>query len=554
MILGIDLGTTNSLAAVFRKGEVELIPNAFGEYLTPSVVGLDESDQIVIGKVAKERLVTQPDLTVAKFKQFMGTDKLFYLGEKAYKPEELSSFIIRKLVEDAETYLEQKVEEVVVSVPAYFNDAQRYATKLAAQLAGVPIERIINEPSAAALAQHLQSSEEEATYIVVDFGGGTLDISVVEAFDNVVEILAIAGDNRLGGEDFTAALAQYFLEKQGLNTAAVPKGLLHKTLLEAERVKCQLNDCEEVEMKVLDGEQVYRDIISYQAFYKLSQDLLKRLKNVLDRALFDARYQQVSAKNFVLVGGTSKLRLVREFLAYCIQQPLAQLSNPDTIIAKGCGLVAGIKERKEQVRDIMLSDICPFSLGIAVNEDDFEPIIERNTALPASKTKEFIPSELGQTKVLIRMYQGEQMQASKNYKLGQLEVEIPENFKERERFDVCFTYDLNGILDVDLLIHSNQKSYSKTILKDQVQLGPEELKAKQEELNKLKVRAQDTEIYHFLIEKANRLYGLFTGREREALSYTTKAFQEDIEHLSIHKRPRAYKEFSDFLERLEQGY
>ena len=554
MILGIDLGTTNSLGCIFRDGKMQLIPNAFGDYLTPSVVGLDEDGQIVVGKVAKERLVTQSDLTVAKFKQFMGTDKLFYLGEKTYKPEELSSFIIRKLVDDAEAYLGQKVDEVVVSVPAYFNEAQRYATKLAAQLSGVPIERIINEPSAAALAQHFQYQEEEATYIVVDFGGGTLDISVVEAFDNVVEILAIAGDNHLGGEDFTQAIAQDFLKQQGLDTNLVSKELLNKTLVEAEKVKRDLNDQDQVDMKIVDKETVYQTTLTYQHFYEISQDLLKRVKKVLDRALFDARYQQVSPNNFVLVGGTSKLRLVQEFLTYCIQQPLGQPINPDTIIAKGCGLVAGIKERKEQVRDVMLSDICPFSLGIEVSNNGFSPIIERNTALPVSKEEVYITSSLGQTKVDIVVYQGENMQASKNFRLGNLVIPVPKNMEYHESFSVRFTYDLNGILDIDVRIHSTQEHFNKTILQNHVQLSPEEIKAKQAELDKLKVRAQDTEIYQFLIEKANRIYGLYVGPIRESIVKETKRFQENVEKFSPMKRTRAYKEFSDYLDRLERGY
>ena len=198
MIVGIDLGTTNSLAGIFRNGKVELVPNVFGDYLTPSVVGLDDDGEVIVGKLAKERLVTNPDQTVAQFKRFMGTKHPIQLGVRTYQAEELSSFVIRKLIEDTERYTGEKVEEIIVSVPAYFNDAQRYATKLAGQFAGVKIERIINEPSAASLAQKIGNNMEDQAFIVVDFGGGTLDISVVESFDNVVEILAIAGYNRLG--------------------------------------------------------------------------------------------------------------------------------------------------------------------------------------------------------------------------------------------------------------------------------------------------------------------------------------------------------------------
>ena len=290
MIVGIDLGTTNSLVGVYQDGQVKLIPNAFGEYLTPSVVALDDNDQIIVGKIAKERLVTHPDRTLSQFKRFMGTKHELVLGNRTYKAEELSSFVIRKLVDDAETFLGEKVEEVIVSVPAYFNDAQRYATKLAGQFAGVKIERIINEPSAAALAKKSMSSQEDQSFVVVDFGGGTLDISVVELFDNVVEIVSIAGDNRLGGEDFTAAIAEEFLASNQLSKKSISREFYSKILVQAEKAKLNLNINEEVQMLVMDQEKEYSLDLTYQRFYELCQPLLARLKSVLDRALMDARY------------------------------------------------------------------------------------------------------------------------------------------------------------------------------------------------------------------------------------------------------------------------
>ena len=322
MIVGIDLGTTNSLVGVYQDGQVKLIPNAFGEYLTPSVVALDDNDQIIVGKIAKERLVTHPDRTLSQFKRFMGTKHELVLGNRTDKAEELSSFVIRKLVDDAETFLGEKVEEVIVSVPAYFNDAQRYATNLAGQFAGVKIERIINEPSAAALAKKSMSNQEDQSFVVVDFGGGTLDISVVELFDNVVEIVSIAGDNRLGGEDFTAAIAEEFLASNQLTKKSISREFYSKILVQAEKAKLNLNTNEEVQIIVMDQDKEYSLNLTYQRFYELCQPLLARLKSVLDRALMDARYSYVSSENFVLVGGTSKLRLVQDFLSYCINQSI----------------------------------------------------------------------------------------------------------------------------------------------------------------------------------------------------------------------------------------
>ena len=337
-IIGIDLGTTNSLVAVWEDGECKLIPNTFGEYLTPSVVSFDADGTVYVGKVAKERLVTHPNDTAAVFKRFMGTSKIYQLAGKKYKPEELSALVLRRLKEDAERYLGQEIEEAVISVPAYFNDLARNATKNAGNLAGFKVDRIINEPSAAALAYQHQRQMEEATLLIFDFGGGTLDVSLVDCFDNIVEILAVGGDNHLGGSDFDRAIANAFYKECGMTEGSLT--MEERAIVEERAMLCkqELTGHETATMRVELRGQEHRMDLSRIRLIEASERLFVRMSAPIQRVLTDAKKTMEEVDAVVLVGGSCKMPVVQKFLSHTLGRVDVSVVNPDYMIALGVGI------------------------------------------------------------------------------------------------------------------------------------------------------------------------------------------------------------------------
>lgn len=418
-VIGIDLGTTNSLGAVFRDGQVELIPNRFGSYLTPSVVSLGEGGEILVGEVAKERLVTHPKQSAASFKKDMGTKKAKVLGNKKFLPEELSSFVIRSIVEDAELYLKEEIEEAIISVPAYFHDKQRVATKQAGTLAGVTVKRIINEPSAAALASYFHAQQEQI-YLIFDFGGGTFDISIVECFDTMVEILSVSGDNHLGGDDFHEIMVEAFLAEHGLIRNAVTDKEYAVLLRRAEICKQRLTAETAARMSAVIAGRTYQSEFTNRRLMDESAVILGKIKKVMGRALEDSGLAMRDIDVVVMVGGSSKMPLIQSYLRHLFQQAPFVVGNCDEMVVRGLGILCAVKERDEAVRDYVLTDICPFTLGTSVfNRADAEncymaPIIERNTVLPCSKVRRFYTVFDNQTKIDISILQGEHPYADDN--------------------------------------------------------------------------------------------------------------------------------------------
>lgn len=523
-VIGIDLGTTNSLVAVWENGQSSLIPNATGSFLTPSIVSVEEDGTFYVGDIAKERQVTHPKDTVAVFKRFMGTDKKYTLAGKEYRPEELSALVLRKLKEDAENYLQEEIEEAVISVPAYFNDLARNATKNAGRLAGLKVDRIINEPSAAALAyQHLNQSEED-TLLVFDFGGGTLDVSLVDCFDNIVEILAVSGDNHLGGSDFDKVIADAFMQKNELFADKIKEE--HKAIIleKAAQAKMELTDREETIMVVPIEDKKYAMPLSRIDLINLSQNLFLRMSIPIKKVLADAGIQKDALTGIILVGGSCKMPIVQKYIEHILGRKDMQVLNPDYMVALGVGIYAGIKERNQDIRDMMLTDICPFSLGTGLyNEADTSKnlmgiVIERNTALPASREAYRVTVSDMQSSMRLRIFQGEEYYADDNLYLGSLEVEVPPAPKGQEEVKVRFTYDINGILVVDATVLSTGVQKQLVIRNEAIRMSDEELQKKLEELNKLKVHPRDREENVILMERAARLYAETVGGLREQVN------------------------------------
>lgn len=556
-IIGIDLGTTNSLASVWRNGRCELIPNSFGEFLTPSVVGFDDEGNVIIGKIAKQRLVSHPDLTAASFKCFMGTKQEISLGKKAFTPPELSSFILRQLKADAELYLGERVEEAVISVPAYFDDNGRSATKLAGELAGLMVERIVNEPSAAALA-YKQGTDNEDMFLIFDFGGGTLDISIVDIFDSVIEIIAVAGDNHLGGDDFNRAIAEYFCKENQLNYSALPSEVKAIVLKQAELCKIALSTQPEAAMVLNYNDHVYTLALDNQKLLTVTADLFERIEKPIVKALHDASVSANEISEVILIGGSSHMLLVQKYLENLFDTEINVTISPDTAVALGVGIASGIKARNEEIKDMVLTDICPFSLGISTtNKDDFSapfftPIIERNTTLPASIVKRFYTSHDDQRTISIGIAQGEKMYFKQNLFLDEIELSVTPAPEGERSVDVRFSYDINGILQVDVTNNETGKIISKTIVNNN-RLSQSEVKSKLEQLEKLKIHPRDLDKNKLLIARAESLYEESIGDLREIIRFQLERFNNALSIQDSRKIRKTTESFSRFLDSIENG-
>ena len=515
MIIGIDLGTTNSLAAYFTEDGPKIIPNRLGQNLTPSVVSIDEEEQVYVGQLARERMLLQPDSAAAVFKRDMGSKKQFKLLHKTFLAEELSSFVLRALKEDAEAFLGEEVTEAVISVPAYFNDARRRATKRAGELAGLKVERIISEPTAAAIAYGLYQSSGQARFLVFDLGGGTFDVSILELYDKILEVRAVAGDNFLGGEDFTNVLENMFFDEcRDLDRLALDEKTLRHIHKQAEACKIGFSDSRVSAMRCKIGEKLYEIDVELAKYEEACGELLERIRKPVKRSLSDAHIRLSDIDKVVLVGGATKSPVIRRFVSRLFKMLPDININPDEAVALGAAIQGAMKERNDAIREVILTDVCPFTLGTEVvrewehnrfEDGVFCPIIDRNTVIPASRTERLYTVRDNQNKIRVNVLQGESRFAANNLSLGELLIEIPPAKAGEESVDVTYTYDINAILEVEVKVVSTGKVQKKMFLGRDVDMTQEEIEERFKTLSYLKIHPRDREENKYLLLRGERV-------------------------------------------------
>lgn len=561
MVVGIDLGTTNSLVAYFTEDGPRIIPNRLNKNLTPSIVSVD-GDEIYVGETARERMLLYPDTAASVFKRTMGSDKKYRLGAHFFTSEELSSFVLRSLKEDAEVFLGEPVTEAVISVPAYFNDARRKATKRAGELAGLKVERIISEPTAAAIAYGLYESKGDAKFLVFDLGGGTFDVSILELSGSILEVRAVAGDNFLGGEDFTNVLEDMFYEKfDTIRRDALDAKTARYIHKQAELCKMGFEDERTSKMIATIDDENYEIEIELTEYEKKCEDLLERIRIPVKKSLTDSRLRLSEIDKVVLVGGATKLPVVRRFVGKLFRTLPDTTINPDEAIALGAAVQAAMKERKESIREVILTDVCPFTLGTEVSVErenggyesgHFCPIIERNTVIPASRTETLYTIRDNQSVVCVNVLQGESRFASNNLLLGELEVDIPKAPKGKESIDVTYTYDVNSILEVQVKINSTGKIIKQILKGQQVDMTDEEIAARMEELAYLKIPPREQEENKLLLLRGERLYEENLGEDRRIIEHALQKFELALNTQDPMKIEAARNDFREFLEQWEE--
>lgn len=535
MILGIDFGTTHSLIAGLVDGKPVAFKNAHGDVLTPTAVAVDGQGLVVVGKGAVDICLARPAQGVMDFKRYMGTEHVLCVGHHRLHAHEAAEQVLRDLCCSAALELGQPVTEVVITVPAHFSDAQRQATRLAGELAGLKVLRLINEPTAAALAYGLLDTTEETTRLVFDLGGGTTDVSVLDYFDGVMKVGASQGDNFLGGEDFTQALAQNVLARlPGLPSMDLNPMLRARLWHEAERAKRVLCHTPDVEFSITWADETLRTQVSSADFQKWVEPLLARMRVLIERVLRDARLRASDIDQVVLAGGATRMPLVRQLVARMFGRLPVMHLNPDEVVAMGAAVMGGLLASDKTLDEVVMSDNCPYSLGIESSTTSrdgsqrdglFSILIERNTALPVSRVERFVTTSDNQRVVAVRVYQGESLQVCNNILLGELKIQVPPKPAGEVALDVRFTYDASSILEVGVQVDGEGAVQTMVLQRGLSALSPDHVAQRLQALAQLKQHPRDQQVNVALKARAERLFEESLGRERAALGDCLLAFE-----------------------------
>ncbi len=542
MIVGIDLGTTNSAIGVWRDGRAELIPNSLGSVLTPSAVSISEGGEVLVGMPARERQVSHPSQTATVFKRYMGSKRVTQLGTQRFAPEELSALVLRSLKADAERFLGEPVTQAVITVPAYFNDRQRKATRRAGQLAGLSVERLLNEPTAAALAYGIHQKGAQSRFLVFDLGGGTFDVSVLELFEGVIEVRSSTGDNRLGGEDFNSVLIDIFDKAHRAKLGAVvnkeSSPLYQHVRDQAERCRRMLSSEPQGRMCVVWKDQAYEVEVTADEFEKAAEGLIERLRAPIVRALQDGQVRADMLDELVLVGGATRMGIVKRAVTKMFGRFPAAHVNPDEAVAIGAAVQAGLKAKDTALKEVVLTDVCPYTLGVAIaarlpsggiQQGLFAPIIERNTVVPASRERSFATMTDGQRLVKMNIYQGESRKVSDNVSLGEIEIPVPSGRAGEVAVNCRFTYDINGILEVDLHVPATGERRELMIVDDLDSMNLVQLEERRKALAALKVHPRDDQVNLAMIARMERCYEQSLGERREMIGQWISQFTAVVE-------------------------
>ena len=559
MHFGIDLGTTNSLIAVFRDGAPELIPNALGQVLTPSVVALHQG-RLVVGEAARAISLSQPAQAAGLFKRAMGTDRAYRLGQTDYNAPELSAMVLAALKADAEAHCGVPVSDVVISVPAYFNELQRKAVRAAGRIAGLNVTRLINEPTAAALAYGLHERDAEAKILVFDLGGGTFDVSVLDLFEGVIEVRASAGDAFLGGEDFTDALARYIATQSGLdaNDPALRPALIKL----AEQAKVGLSSDAQIHLQAELGGTPIDLHLTRERFDDITAPLLTRLAAPLDRALHDSGFTAQQIDKVVLVGGATRMAAVRAYAGRKLRQfPVIGL-DPDQVVALGAAVQAALVARDAALDDVVMTDVSAFTLGCdtarqignTYREGYFQPIIERNSIIPTSREEMFSTIQLGQEVLRFRIFQGESPLAMNNLALGEIEVKVPRNMEHHESAIVRFTYDVSGLLEVDVTVQSTGKKASLVISKLAGEMSEADITAALKKMAALKQHPRDDAANIHLRTRIEAAYGMARAEARDWVANLLVQLDAAIDAQDPHALTALRRDLHKALDEFEAHY